>query len=211
MNIPFLPNSFGPVGRTWYVSQKHPRASDENPGTTQLPLRSITAAGKQINQYDVIVVDEGTYREEVPVRCGGSKHRPQTTPVIRSANDKTASLKGSDTFSPEWTHLEGEIYTAPLPERLFKDEAYNPYKLPLDPDIDECIRPCSGKCRWYIFMVLCQVNILPYGLSLLLVTNPKTSLSRSRWTICLLLVRDGSQGWRLLVFQIQGRRPAGPI
>ena len=61
----YLPNAPASEGNTYYVAQNVPRASDDNPGTEELPLRTVSKAASVVDQCDTVVIDEGALREEV--------------------------------------------------------------------------------------------------------------------------------------------------
>jgi len=46
---------------TYYVDQNHPQASDSNPGTEDLPWKTIVKAAKTLQAGDTVFVKEGTY------------------------------------------------------------------------------------------------------------------------------------------------------
>jgi hypothetical protein len=51
--------------KTYYVDQSHPNASDDNPGTKELPFRTINRAAQVLQPRERVVVGEGVYREWV--------------------------------------------------------------------------------------------------------------------------------------------------
>jgi len=55
-----LPNGC-PTGNFYFVDQNNPNASDENPGTEELPWKNITKAAQTLQAGDIVLVKEGTY------------------------------------------------------------------------------------------------------------------------------------------------------
>ena len=50
---------------TYYVSQNHPQASDENPGASDRPFKTINASLKKLQPGDTVWVQKGVYREQI--------------------------------------------------------------------------------------------------------------------------------------------------
>ena len=132
MSRAYIPNAW-PLGRVFHVAQRHPEAADENAGSEARPLRTISAAAKVAHAYDRIVIDEGTYREQVPIVRAGNRNIAASWIVFAAAPGKEVYLKGSDVFDAHWDQVEPGIHQAPLPRRLFESGIYNPYALPCTP------------------------------------------------------------------------------
>lgn len=103
-----------PVDAVLYVDQQHPQASDANPGTEALPLRTISKA-VSLAGWNVargvgtrIVVGPGTYRESVEIR--GRPRRNRAPLVLEAAVPGETIVSGSDVFE-DWTHHEGGIFS----------------------------------------------------------------------------------------------------
>ena len=129
MTRDYLPNTWPSLGKTYYVAQRHPQASDANPGTEASPFKTITAAAAVADMYDRVVIDEGVYREQIPILRHGHRYRPRSWIVFEAAPGKEVYLKGSDVFNPDWESIGLGVYKAKLPEHLFEEGAYNPYAL----------------------------------------------------------------------------------
>ena len=67
MSKRYIPNAWETIGKTYHVAQNHPKASDDNPGTEELPFKTISAAAGKGRDYDQVLIDEGVYREQVPI------------------------------------------------------------------------------------------------------------------------------------------------
>ena len=123
-------------GRTYVIDQKHPRASDENPGTADEPFRTIAPAASKAQPGDTVLVHAGTYRERVAPARGGRKGKPI---IYMAAPGEEVYLKGSDVWEPQWQRVEGKgnVYRAKPDPDMFKvrnapEDAravFNPYKL----------------------------------------------------------------------------------
>jgi len=58
--------------KTLYVDQKHPSASDSNPGTADAPFKTINAAAKIAEPRTKVLIKGGEYRETVRPARGGT-------------------------------------------------------------------------------------------------------------------------------------------
>lgn len=56
----------------YYVDQDHPAASDENPGTEDLPWMTIQKAADTVDPGDIVYVKTGVYDERVLINRGGT-------------------------------------------------------------------------------------------------------------------------------------------
>ncbi len=113
--------------QAFVVDQTHPRSSDSNPGTEDLPLRTIQrgadlARWRGGNPGDTVLVKAGTYREMVTLRHGGWE--PQVI-MFRAAPGEEVWVKGSDVVT-DWKHDSGHIWKVsgwPHPSRqVFCDD-----------------------------------------------------------------------------------------
>ncbi|MFW6164219.1 MAG: right-handed parallel beta-helix repeat-containing protein [Planctomycetota bacterium] len=118
--------------RTYYVAQKHPRASDGNPGTQDAPFETIGKAAEVLTPGERVVVREGVYREHVKPARGGTS--PTAMISYEAAPGETVVIKGSKVFAEKWTPSKHEgkapkgIWQAKLAPRYFPD--WNPFDLP---------------------------------------------------------------------------------
>ena len=144
MNPNYFPNSWGRIGQTWHVAQRHPAASDTNDGTADAPLATISAAARQINEFDTILIDEGVYREEVELPRHGHPYRPEGRIIFQAVAGKEVYWRGSDIFEATWNETQSGIWSAPLPPSLFEPSAFNPYALGLACDVTETVRPSAA-------------------------------------------------------------------
>lgn len=98
-------------GETLVVRQEHPAASDENPGTDDRPLKTISAAATKVKAGDKVIVHRGDYRETVIINASGTEARPI---VFEAAPNETPVIKGSDILTG-WERGEGQIWKVKLP------------------------------------------------------------------------------------------------
>ncbi|MBT7303224.1 MAG: DUF1565 domain-containing protein, partial [Victivallales bacterium] len=82
---------------TLRVDAKHPKASDENPGTRDAPFRTIAAATAKALPGDTIEVAEGVYRETVQAKNPGKERIvlmavPGHRPVISGGESITSAF-----------------------------------------------------------------------------------------------------------------------
>ncbi|MCX7968438.1 MAG: right-handed parallel beta-helix repeat-containing protein [Armatimonadetes bacterium] len=66
------------MGATYVVDVNSPKASDENPGTADLPLKSINRAAQLVQPGDTVIVKAGIYREHVRLTRSGKPGAPIT-------------------------------------------------------------------------------------------------------------------------------------
>ncbi|MFZ2656697.1 MAG: right-handed parallel beta-helix repeat-containing protein [Victivallales bacterium] len=108
----------------YHVAQNHPKASDDNPGNSELPFKSISAAAKILAPGDDVIVHEGIYRERVAPERGGE---PVKMISYRAAEGESVYIKGSEMWKPEWRKIAPQVYEGDLDPALVKD--YNPYAM----------------------------------------------------------------------------------
>jgi len=141
----YLPNAWESMGKTYYVAQNNSKASDNNPGTREKPFKTISKAAEVTYMGDTILIDEGVYREEVPVLRHGHQYAPKLLLTFKAMPGKQVYLKGSDVFDAQWRGAGADVYKACLPEYLFrKENTYNPYELSIVIDEPRRVRPTEG-------------------------------------------------------------------
>ncbi|MGA2622009.1 MAG: right-handed parallel beta-helix repeat-containing protein, partial [Thermoguttaceae bacterium] len=130
--------------RTCYVAQAHPKASDYNPGTEELPLRTIDHAAQLLQPGERVVVGPGVYRERVRPARGGTG--PDRMISYEAAPGATVVVTGSQVLTAAWVPSQRngkssgpKLWMAKLPQELFPHE--NPFaQLNLtDQQIDKCM------------------------------------------------------------------------
>jgi hypothetical protein len=86
---------------TYHVAQNHPEASDDNPGTNDLPWRTINKAAQVLQPGERVLIHNGTYREWVKPARGGISADNMIS--YEAAYGEEVVLKGSDIWEPNWT------------------------------------------------------------------------------------------------------------
>ncbi len=77
----------------YHVNQKHPKASDANPGTEDLPFLTIARAATNLQPGDTLCVHPGVYRECVVIPRSGTAEKRIT---IESVEPLGAVITGAD-------------------------------------------------------------------------------------------------------------------
>jgi len=94
----------------YVVDERHPAATDTNPGTLEAPLKTVSAAATRAVAGDEVLVRPGIYREAVTLTNSGALGRPI---VFRSEEPRAAVISGSDVL----TDLRDEglgVWSAPV-------------------------------------------------------------------------------------------------
>ena len=87
-----------------------PSGKDTNPGTFDKPFRTIQAAVNSMNQGDVCIVHNGTYRESIEITKSGNAAAPIT---IKAAKGEHPTISGLDLLDLKWTATDKKgIYVA---------------------------------------------------------------------------------------------------
>ena len=103
----------------FHVSKK---GSDANKGTMESPFFTINRAVQSAMPGDVVIVHEGTYREEVtPVR-GGTSDKNRI--VFKAAPNEIVEIKGSEVVK-DWERVKDNVWKVVIPNAFFGD--FNPY------------------------------------------------------------------------------------
>lgn len=98
-------------GKELIVNGKDPAASDNNEGSTDKPLKTITAAAAKVRPGDKVMIHGGDYRETVIITRSGTADAPIIFEAIRG---DLPVIKGSDIMS-DWVSDSGAIWKKTLP------------------------------------------------------------------------------------------------
>lgn len=116
--------------RTFCVAQKHPKASDDNPGTADRPWKTISRAAEALEPGDRVIVREGVYREWVRPARGGTG--PKRMITYQAAPGEEVVIRGSERLAGPWKpspHAakgkQGQAWAVDLPGELF--DGHNPF------------------------------------------------------------------------------------
>jgi hypothetical protein len=101
--------------RTFHVDNAHPKADDANPGTVELPWRTIGRAAELLQAGERVVVAGGIYRECVRPARGGSG--PERMISYEAAPGARVIIQGSNTLSDNWQ--PSSAVTSPGPARIW--------------------------------------------------------------------------------------------
>ncbi len=138
--------------KTYFVDQKHPDASDGNPGTEDRPFATISKAAEVLEAGQRVIVGPGIYRERInPLRGGTSREnmisyeaQDGAEVIITGAEPLEVSWSKSITdptvfpFAGSWNHpwekprqvhhnMEN-LWTCRIPESLIREN--NPFTKP---------------------------------------------------------------------------------
>ncbi len=108
------------VTRTLHVAKT---GNDLNAGSTEKPFLTISRAASVAQPGDTVVVHEGTYREWVNPRYGGTNDHRRIT--YTAARGEKVIIKGSEPID-RWERVGGTVWKAMIPNSFFGDT--NPYQ-----------------------------------------------------------------------------------
>ena len=146
--------------KTYIVNQRHPDASDTNPGTATAPLKTINRAAQLAKAGERIRIHAGTYRELIEPLNGGTSASQMI--LYEAAPGETVIIKGSKILNQPW--VQRSIYTdilpdstlqftwskkiwmTTLPDSLF-EENYYPFKLKNILDEEYALMPWAELVR----------------------------------------------------------------
>jgi parallel beta-helix repeat protein len=97
-------------GLIYHVAQTHPKADDNNPGTEELPWKTIQKSAESLRPGDTVIIHDGTYREFVRPFLGGKSYDRMIT-YCAATNEKPI-LKGSDEWNPKWKNEGNGLWSA---------------------------------------------------------------------------------------------------
>jgi alpha-N-arabinofuranosidase len=98
--------------KTYVVDQKHPSASDANPGTESLPLLSINKAAQLVKAGERVLIYSGVYREMVQPKYSGTAQDKMIS--YEAAPGEKVIVNGSKIISTSWE--QRMVYTDKLPD-----------------------------------------------------------------------------------------------
>lgn len=114
------------MANVYHVS---PMGCDRNPGSEQMPLRTINHAARLANPGDRVVVHAGEYREYVDPRTGGLGEYSRI--VYEAAPGEHVVIKGSEIVT-DWVQEAPCVWKKVLPNAMFGD--WNPFAEPVAGD-----------------------------------------------------------------------------
>lgn len=96
---------------TYVVDQAAPGAANANPGTEQLPFKTVQHAADLVSPGDTIFVMSGKYDERIKVHISGAENKPIT---FRAMPRRSALVSGLD-LETSYIRIEGFEITAEKP------------------------------------------------------------------------------------------------
>lgn len=88
---------------TYVVSQRHPKASDDNSGTAEAPFRTIGRAARVVKAGERVLIHAGVYKETIRPQYGGAA--PDKMISYEAANGDEVVIKGSSVITQPWSIL----------------------------------------------------------------------------------------------------------
>lgn len=98
-----------------------PGGNDQNHGTQEMPFQTISQAAQVLQPGEGVFVRAGIYRERVSPQRGGEPEKPI---VYFAEPGNHVLIKGSDLWSPSWTQISRNIFSAKPDEKMFTDDYY---------------------------------------------------------------------------------------
>ena len=93
------------LAATYYVDGSNPSASDSNPGTQDLPWRTIQRSDISVTAGDTVIVLPGTYNERVRVSLALGT---PTAPIeFRADTPRTVTMRGFALTGSNYVHIHG--------------------------------------------------------------------------------------------------------
>jgi len=122
--------------RTYFVDNRNPHAADSNPGTDDLPFRTINRAAQVLQPGERVVIMPGVYRERIEPARGGTgpdkmisyEAAPGTDVFVKGSRVAKTGWEPSTGFKldvPEAARAAIKIYHRRLEDLDF--QGYNPF------------------------------------------------------------------------------------
>ena len=100
---------------TFQVAQASARADDNGPGTLERPWKNLRRAAEKVEAGDVVVIQDGVYREAVVVKASGTAQKPI---VFTTAPGAHVVLTGADEQHGWKKAGERPVFQVPWPHRF---------------------------------------------------------------------------------------------
>ncbi|MFI3330573.1 MAG: right-handed parallel beta-helix repeat-containing protein [Rikenellaceae bacterium] len=109
--------------KVWHVAKN---GSDNNPGTKQSPVLTISKAARYALPEDTVLISSGTYRERISPANTGLSKRQMISYMAEQGADVT--IKGSEQIT-SWEQQKDGTWRAEIDNKIFGD--YNPFSIKL--------------------------------------------------------------------------------
>ncbi|MBN1816044.1 MAG: DUF1565 domain-containing protein, partial [Sedimentisphaerales bacterium] len=93
-----------------------PAGNDQSEGTSNKPLRTISAAAQLAQPGDTITVHEGVYRERIAPPRGGQSDQKRI--VYQAAPGEKVVIKGSEVIKG-WKKVQNDTWKITVPNSFF--------------------------------------------------------------------------------------------
>lgn len=103
MGLLFLFSALAGYGAVYVVDMQNPRASDDNPGTSELPFKTINKSAQIVEPGDIVIVKRGIYREHIRLSRSGKPGAPIT---FLADPPHSVIVSGADVIKG-WRRVEG--------------------------------------------------------------------------------------------------------
>lgn len=136
-------NNSTAYSKTYVVNQRHPNASDDNPGTKDSPFKTINKAAQVVTAGQRVLIYAGVYRESIePKNEGKSSDRMIS---YEAAPGERVIVKGSKILNLDWVQRRvltdaipdttltytwsRKIWVTEVPDSFFENDYY-PFQIP---------------------------------------------------------------------------------
>jgi len=122
--INFKPTGPAPIkihkNPTIIVNNSSPKANDENSGTKEKPLKTISKAIEKAKPGDIIQVFPGIYRETLKITKSGTKEKPIVIEGVRDKDGRMPIISGNDILPLKWEIYDKKrnIFRAEIPMNI---------------------------------------------------------------------------------------------
>jgi hypothetical protein len=151
--------------KTIVVDQQHPLASDGNPGTVDMPLRTINKAAQMVQAGEQVRIKSGVYREKVIPKNSGEG--PDKMISYQAETGAEVIIKGSQILNKNWIRSKNpeqyseKLWMITLPDSIFPEGS--PFKLQNASAADIEIMPWATEWIGRVPYTLCRGMVFQDG------------------------------------------------
>ncbi|PQV51529.1 parallel beta helix pectate lyase-like protein [Jejuia pallidilutea] len=98
--------------KIYYVDTNNPKASDDSPGTFELPFKTIGKAAEVVKPKQKVIVKEGIYREKVTPRFGGESDEAMIS--YEAAPNEKVIITGAEKLITNWSQPDIDLFKKSL-------------------------------------------------------------------------------------------------